>query len=237
MERFSQFIVLQAFITALIPVGSASGAPLFVQTEGGGFGGILGNTPAAISWTQADTWTNVEISLELFNRCGEHPFLCTDGITGTGRAYLTDSIGAGTTQGANEIAATAISTTTPGSQIITAFSGLTLGPGTYYVIYSYGAPLNLGWLMAASPIQVAGDGVTPGPTSLYLGDLTGAYEPSEQPFEVVRDQYLMFNISGTRVDEIPEPSLLFLSGVSVCGALARRTLLRHVCRLRRGAVN
>jgi hypothetical protein len=50
-------------------------------------------------------------------------------------AVLTTSLGPGTTEAADEVDESIVSTDVPGVQLITAFKGLTLGPGTYHLVY------------------------------------------------------------------------------------------------------
>jgi len=228
-RRDAPKVLVGAFVWFAFSIQIATAAPLYIQS--GDAGGVLGNKPAAISWTQTDTWSDVDITLVLYNQCGFFPEFCGGvGIPAVGNVYLTDSIGAGTTQIANEIAATALSTLAPGFQTLSAFSDLTLGPGTYYLVYSYVGLLGLGWgLSFAAPFVDLGPGVTAGPTFLYLGDLTGGYEPAEDPFFPIGETFPLFSITGTRtITPVPEPSLLLLIGGGVTAQLMRRRHARTV---------
>jgi len=101
-----------------------------------------------VSWTQTGTFSNVTIAANLISSSG----------TASGNAYLTTQVGAGTTT-AQQVATTAVSTSNSATSGIptTLFSGLTLGPGTYYVVVS-GANLGLG--TGSSAVTVVGTGVT-----------------------------------------------------------------------------
>src|SRR5687767_14726667 len=103
---------------------TASAEPIYVQA--GPFDAVAGNTPYAVSWTQTDTWTDVQIALGLANIFGV--------TNAEADVFLTTSIGPGTTQAAHEIAAATLISSASDFQTITAFSGLTLGPGTYYLV-------------------------------------------------------------------------------------------------------
>src|SRR5262245_60775309 len=98
--RFAPLCLLAAFLGVAV-CQPAAAAPMYVQS--GDFHYVIGNTPTAISWTQTDTWSDVEITLGLYSQCDFSPVVCA-GLPATGTAYLTDSIGASTTQVANEIA-------------------------------------------------------------------------------------------------------------------------------------
>ena len=213
LRRLSTTMVLSC--TLIASAWDATAEPIYVRSETGG--GVSGNTPGAISWTQTRTWTDVLITLDFFNM--------TSGFA-DGNVYLTNTIGSGTTRTANEIASATVSTSVEGLQTLTAFAGLTLGPGSYFLVYSYGRFLDLGWALAGSPAAITADGVTAGPRLLYLGDLTGTYEPAEDPFVPIGDQFAVFSIAGTPTDAapVPEPTsiLLVASGIFVCTARLRR---------------
>jgi hypothetical protein len=76
----------------------------------------------AVSWTETATYTNVAVSALVGTTIGFQQ--------STGTAYLLNNLGPGTTA-ANQVAAP-VAFTTGGSMQL--FSGLTLGPGTYYLL-------------------------------------------------------------------------------------------------------
>ena len=222
VSRAKQRILFLAFL-GWAASASAAQADLIYARDASAFPSILGNNPAAISWTLADTWTDVEISLGLYSACGGFPEPCGGTGVATGRAFLTDSIGAGTTQSANEIAATDLSTSTTGFQTLSVFSGLTLGPGTYYLTHSWGGHVlfDLAWTLGDSPAKI-GLGVDAGPTYLFLGDFIGGYAPASA-FEPIAFSTPVFNISGTRIAEpVPEPAITVLTTGAIAALLIRR---------------
>jgi hypothetical protein len=85
--------------------------------------------------------------------------------TGTMIAFLTNQIGAGTTQVANEIANSTFSVSgAPQSNMATIFTGLTLGPGTYFLTI-YQSPANqgisAGWVADRNPVVTGTPFFTP----------------------------------------------------------------------------
>jgi len=147
-----------------------SGAAVtIVSTTTHGNDGYLYVTGAA-AWSQTGTYTNVSIVIAA-DPGG-------DGIhnhTASGTAYLTTQVGAGTTV-ANEVARASYSVTgvafSPG--LVTLFTGLTLGPGTYYLVVD---PQNGGgwevWDFGITPTTAPGVAVLgeldfyPNPTASY----------------------------------------------------------------------
>jgi hypothetical protein len=76
-------------------------------------------------WTQTQTYTDVSIEVALYS--------WTPGAAFDGTAYLTNSIGPGAVQQALDKATYSGETADSTPEMITLFSGLTLGPGTYYL--------------------------------------------------------------------------------------------------------
>lgn len=118
------------------------------------------------SWTQTIGYSGVDISI------------FGNGVTPTaaGTAYLTAE-GPGTTM-ANEFAVTAFSAPDAPASWIPLFSGLTLGPGTYYVMIFADPGSQIAWI-ATSPDTATvtlGPGVTL--TQLYDGTNTVTYTGS-----------------------------------------------------------
>jgi hypothetical protein len=121
------------------------------------------------SWTQTGTFSGVTIQANLLSTGG----------TATGNAYLTTHIGPGTTT-AQQIGAAvpiSLSNTTPAP--VTLFSGLTLGPGTYYLTIERQS--NLAWeCCGTSVVTVTAPGVTA--NSDYLVGTIDTYRPASTFF-------------------------------------------------------
>lgn len=77
------------------------------------------------AWSQTDLYSNVSVKAELDG----------NGTAINGTAYLMTQVGPGTTT-ANQIASAdfAVTALPFGPDLTTLFTGLTLGPGTYYLI-------------------------------------------------------------------------------------------------------
>jgi len=166
----------------------------------------------AINWTMDREWTNVKIELDLHNDADE-------GEVHTGVALLLNSLGPGTTEAANEIDDVVVAEGGVDQKAVTLFQGLTLGPGTYHLVYyrlSYDFPYFLSVALGASPDgQVTGPGVTVLPT--LIEGVQAAYRPAStwNPF----GDFTFVHITGTPSEEsaVPEPStasLLVVAGIA-----------------------
>jgi len=216
-------LVLTVFTFAVAcPTGSEA-STLYVATSN--VDGGVGNNPFAISWTQADAWSNVSISMVFYNECMDFPFLC-GGTTGSGDVYLTNAIGAGTTAAANQIAFTTLNTSGEVFPTLTPFSNLTLDAGTYYVVFSW-RNLGLLWNNGGADYNVAvGPGVTAGLSYFAGNPSVSGYAPATgAPFFADTTQFFhpRFSVEGTRIEDaaaVPEPTSLVLLGTGGLGALA-----------------
>jgi len=97
---------------------SPSGGPAISAAAGGQF--------ASVCWTQRSTYTNVSITVPIYLFTGSSIPNPTGIYHGT--AYVTTTIGPGTT---TAIASTAFTGTNTSPKTTELFSGLTLGPGFY----------------------------------------------------------------------------------------------------------
>src|SRR5579884_57844 len=171
------------------------------------------------SWTQTGSFTNVAIGANLATDNGLS--------TSTGTAYLMDAIGPGTTA-ANEVASPFAITVTgnPGINTMTAlFTGLSLGPGTYYLVIdpsSFNQVDSLFWDETSPPLQTLGAGVTQNSDEQVNG--TPNSFPPASSF-VDKSNSLIFSVTGDPVatSGVPEPAsvLLTLGGLAIFGAGAR----------------
>lgn len=180
-------------------------------------GYLSGSSPqaAAAAWSQTDMFGDVSVAVRIDG----------GGATNSGTAYLTTRFGPGTTL-ADEIAHASYSVSGPQfqPQTVTLFSGLTLGPGTYYLTI-----VGAGWEYAGSNITPV---MAPGVQTVFrerLGTLPFAsYPPSGnfQPEFVPPPGFPPPSYWQYSVTSIPEPTpaalLLFGAAVWVAGRYGRR---------------
>jgi hypothetical protein len=193
-------------------IGALLGLPLaagtIVSTDGLGNIGFAWGVDVA-GWSQTQTYINVTITAEI------DPGL-SPGATGT--FYLMTQIGPGTTT-ANQIATTTVTATGPefNSVLETLFTGLTLGPGNYYLVF--GSPNELGWAMAPAGITPVTDtGVTY--TLNGIENVGAAYPPATTVPNNFGDIY-EFTASGTAV---PEPTSLASGAIGLIGLIVARVI-------------
>lgn len=143
-----RFFVAPTFVLAtwLALAGPLPGQTTIVARTQADVGSFFSSVNYA-SWTQTGAFSGVTIKANLFSAGG----------TASGTAFLTTQIGPGTTTG-QQIATTAItlSNTTPAP--FTLFSGLTLGPGTYYVTIQNLSSLD--WQCCGTVTTTTAPGVT-----------------------------------------------------------------------------
>ena len=186
----------------------AAQADTLVST-GGTFSGIYNNNPEGVSWTVTGSYTDVSVSALISSGSASEE--------GAGTLYLTNSLGPGTTA-ANVIAETAVTNLEYEPTADTGlFSGLTLGPGTYYLISS--SNLGVGgieWEGLSGPTTTAPD-VTSGGDLFSFG--TAAFAPSDT-FGPLGDPSFGVDVTGTpaaAVAVMPEPGSLVLLGTGLLG--------------------
>jgi hypothetical protein len=222
--RSSIRIRTAAAILALATV--TTHADTIAGMAGGTIKALEANDPEGVSWTQTQSYSNVTIS----------GALSTVGLQGNGTvtAYLTNQVGAGTTL-ANLIASATISGVNFEPAPTTLFSGLSLGPGTYYLI-------TVTKLDPSLPFGIAEDGVLwevfsgnapiSGITGTnnydVLGDGPFAFPPSAQLFSA-GDHQFDFQVTEVPATVAPEPSSLILLGTGLLSvaALAHGKLRHH----------
>jgi hypothetical protein len=155
--------------------------------------------------------------------------------TATGTAYLTTSMGIGTTI-ADQIGATRFSVPTGPSSPIPLFSGLTLPANLYYLMIFADPGSEIAW-DATSPSTATttlGAGVSLNPSFLYdgldLAALGGSYAPYPPATDGVGFQdNLLMNVTST-----PEPASMSLLGIIV---LAVVVLLRQSGRIEKSRLS
>jgi len=219
MRRFDCSIILCVFGVLLAPVhGHAD-----IIAESSPTGPVLTfvvNSPEGVFWTQTGTYTDVSISA----------YLASAGFDGdgSGTVYLTNAIGPGTTI-ANEISQISLSgLATAPVPATNLFSGLTLGPGTYYLTSTDVFPAGLAWenfdsvAVNIAPGGSIGEelniGISPVPAFPPAASLTA------EPFNFA------FSVTGTPV-AAPEPSSVPLLLTIIGGVgLRRRIRTRNISR-------
>jgi hypothetical protein len=169
------------------------------------------NATAQSSWTQTTTYTGVTIQATL-DSCGG---------TVTGTAYLTLN---GTAVG-NQIAVNNAASVNPGAGggdgTVTLFSGLTLGPGTYYLTIN---PTNTGecdelWQnIQGTPAVTTGTGVTAGSSGATGAGHGAAAYPPQSAF--LNSASFLFSVTGTAATggtppATPAPPTVILLGVAL----------------------
>ncbi len=170
-------------------------------------GDVLTSTGVgAVSWTQSTSFHDVEI-LALVDSA-------PDGASDIGTAYLTTGLGPGTTL-ADQIASTSFPIPSTNMYVLL-FSGLTLGPGTYYLSLTStgGIADNEGaWacVCGGGPSVVLGAGVSRNPGAGTEDD--SIYPPGGTVFPFPEPANVIHTVAEAL--EVPEPSTLGLLGVGV----------------------
>ena len=201
-------LALPASATTILSVSGPQGSTL-----------TLGGTHQALvaSWSSANTYSGVSIAFQ--SNFG--PF--------AGTAYLMTQIGPGTTS-SQQVAIASYSATSASPSLTSLFSGLTLGPGTYYLVLTSSSSSSGGWATpyGAGPAVVSlAAGVTRG-AQLIVNDSTGVPDLSYFPassFSALNAVYdLELEVTASLV---PEPSTLSLLGAGLALVVGRRVSARE----------
>jgi|HubBroStandDraft_6_1064221.scaffolds.fasta_scaffold102253_3 hypothetical protein len=176
------------FLAACFVLSVPVAAGPIISTDGQGnssYGILFGEYAHEAGWSQTSGYTNVSITAEIDPGTGS-------GTTGT--AYLMSRIGPGTTS-AQQIATASFSATgTAFSPVLTTlFTGLTLGPGNYYLVLS--SPTGLGWEETNGTSPVTASGVTYNSNASTFGNPLQAYAPASTFSS--NDPELEFTATGT----------------------------------------
>jgi hypothetical protein len=167
----------------------------------------IGDFLAGISWIASDAFSNVNISINLNADPGA-----------TAMAYLTTSIGPGTTIN-DEIASGSFGFPST-SSLVSVLSGLYLQAGTYYLIIEGTASGNNGdgiWQGTPAPTLSSNPTVIANREYFYENSISG-YPPAADQFSysTALVPNFEFTITGTPIPEPSTLSLIFLgSGVLI----------------------
>jgi hypothetical protein len=220
------------FLSAAVFVSSSFAVSLqantIISTSGqAGISTLISSRRAVwVSWTASQSYSDVSISVFI-----DSSF---PGETPSATAYLTTQIGPGTTALGHEIASAMFTVPSvlpvclPGicGATVTVLSGLTLGPGTYFLTLGSDAPTSpvVGWFPIIGSFSTVSDsGVTLSSvvgTTGFSGPVVG-YPPGNL-FEVNNFFGLaqIFEVTGTPVP-VPEPGAGYLVGLGVAMFFAR----------------
>jgi hypothetical protein len=179
----------------------------------------------AASWTQSVTASDVTIEAWVARPISEI------GPAELGEAYLMSAIGLGTTAASQVVAPVSFTTPLVGNPDdlnavtpVTLFTGLTLSPGTYYLVL--GGPVSavwadpFDWLGQESSTVTTAAGFSLGPLFQALSGLD-AFEPNNE-FVASRATQPFFRVSGVEAATVPEPATLLLVGSGIVATIRAR---------------
>ena len=208
------------FSIALLAAGAvAQAANLFTATP---FGTpfLFGNSGVLVTaWSQSTIYTNVSITAPLLDSTPGAPIHGIEGVV-----YLVTRFGPGTTPADNVVPPVTVAGLSGLFTPRLLFSGLTLGPGTYYVVW---APTNHTPHLSMSP-EGAPNSLTTGIGVSFLGiansDTVDSFPPATNtPVTDTGEGSLIITVTGDPFALIGEPTPV--PTLSVWGTLALAALL------------
>ncbi len=206
--RYNSFLVV-AIIFAVLATGGVGHAANILNITGPAPFGFANQIVMVEAWSQPATYSNVSITMPLMDGSLDGPIA---GVEGT--VYLMNQIGPGTTS-ANEVAPpVTISGLTGTFAPRMLFSGLTLPPGTYYVVLSSTNSDNLS--MSAAGTGASTVTVGTGVSSLGTGaeSIAAPYPPATSMALSVPGN-LLIDVTGDLVSTAVGVPVLDTVGVAV----------------------
>lgn len=212
---------MQRFIRALPMIvillsGKLLGVTIVAETGPTETGGrtVYFNRVFAASWTQAGTYSDVDIVASL-------PLFTDNAVTAT--AWLTTEIGPTATAATQVVMASValhtaktVMSSEPANTLV--FSNLDLGSGTYYLVISVQDLSESGWWGTYNngSLPVTDTGVTLGTSFMGTYQSYPAYGPAADLIPAERGISWIYSVTGTPA-VVPEPAawLLFGAGVAV----------------------
>jgi hypothetical protein len=202
------------FLLGLLTCLPLCAGPLLTVNGGFTVGSFLEAQALASSWTFGSTFTNVAINA----------VLRTDTTPENVTAFLLTGIGAGTTI-AQQLATTIVAAPSAGSgpTLVSVFSGLTLGPGTYFLVLNANTS-GVGDTLWMESLNGATITAAPGVTHNIDNSVTAtlnAYVPASNFHTITAN--LDYTITGDTTST-PEPTTLLAvaSGLIILGLVRRR---------------
>jgi hypothetical protein len=206
--------VIVTFIVMLLTGNLLAQTTIISTISGDGGFDLFGSQVDMAAWSQTSLYNNVSVSAEL------------DGVgsTITGTAYLVTQVGSGTTS-ANQIMSAdfTVSTLPFEPDLTTLFSGLTLGPGTYYLVITASGG---GWEISdpsATSVMAPGVTLVAGNYTTNPGNVDQSYPPDDAFSSAPESSNLEFVVS------TPEPPVSALLGFGLISmtVMCRKAFRRH----------
>ena len=199
-------------VAGLLLTCPPAGATVIAEVGSGGSGFLrLSNASfVAVSFTVGDIYTDVILQA----------FLSEAASGGGGTAYLTTQLGPGTTI-AQQIATGTFSDLDDSGHLVTVLSGITLNPGTYYLVLVGGSAIGgATWTSALTPYSIT---TAPGASVVenhFYAPSVGAFPPDAG--YVAGNPLLVFSVSTSPVPEPATAGLVALGALAILRTRARR---------------
>jgi hypothetical protein len=223
MLRFTNISssILRSALGVILAVPAIAGTIVSTDTGSGG-GWAAGDVAAAAGWSQTSMYSNVTITAEV------DPGSSAGDI---GTAFLMTKIGPGTTV-ADQIATTNFTATgTAGTYMLdTLFTGLTLGPGSYYLVLesaNYSTNGGMGWeLDSGTPVTGSGVTLLFANANTFPATTPGSYVPAMNFSGSIGGTW-DFSVTSEAGSASPEPGSFFMlaTGAAALFLVRRKRVL------------